>query len=373
MKLVVHLIGLFVAISLLSGCWDSEEIEDLSLLVGVGIDLGEDDQLSLTHQILLPASGQSAETPAPSYENATVLARTVHDAIREVAMSKNVLFANQQRLIIINENVLKSLPLDAVINQFIKDNDTRRSCIIMVSKDPAEQILSTGEDGSVPSNDLYSLSENISATSKILPSITLGQTSASLQAAGSFAIQSVSIKEKMLKLDGAGVINNHSELAGMLTADEVSYMNWLEGNIEGGIIVGEHKGKRFSVEVIDQTNKEIKTTVNDSQVTIDISTEYNTRLSEDWYSNEDSFSSSYLKEIEKAAEKEVERQVGIILDKLQNDLKSDAPGFFYYIRSQHPKFYKQNKNNMDEIFSKANVQFKVDLKIIDFGAKGATN
>ncbi|WP_282155304.1 Ger(x)C family spore germination protein [Cytobacillus gottheilii] len=340
MKLVVHLIGLFVAISLLSGCWDSEEIEDLSLLVGVGIDLGEDDQLSLTHQILLPASGQSAETPAPSYENATVLARTVHDAIREVAMSKNVLFANQQRLIIINENVLKSLPLDAVINQFIKDNDTRRSCIIMVSKDPAEQILSTGEDGSVPSNDLYSLSENISATSKILPSITLGQTSASLQAAGSFAIQSVSIKEKMLKLDGAGVINNHSELAGMLTADEVSYMNWLEGNIEGGIIVGEHKGKRFSVEVIDQTNKEIKTTVNDS--------------------------------IEKAAEKEVERQVGIILDKLQNDLKSDAPGFFYYIRSQHPKFYKQNKNNMDEIFSKANVQFKVDLKIIDFGAKGAT-
>jgi spore germination protein AC len=357
---------------LLTGCWDSDEIEDLSLLVGIGIDPGENGELKVTHQILLPAGGSSEGSQAPAYENVIVSGRTLHEVVRDIAMSNNILFANQQRIIIINEKVLQSFPLDAVISQFIKDNDTRRSCLIMVSKLPAEQILNTGKKDSVPSNDLFTLGENMAATNKILPPITLGETSASLQTAGSFAIQAVSIKEEMLKLDGAVVINSNSELTGALNEQEVSAMNWLEGNTKGGIIVGEHKGSRFSVEIIKNTKKEIKTTVKGPDLTIDISTNYNARLSEDWYPKEDSFSDSYLKEIEKESEKEVEKQVSTIITKLQKELKSDAPGFFQYIRTQHPKFYKENKNNMDELFSNAAINFKVDINIMDFGAKGAT-
>lgn len=42
-------------IPLLTGCWDSQNIEELSLVVGMGIDNSKKkDEIMLTQQILVP-------------------------------------------------------------------------------------------------------------------------------------------------------------------------------------------------------------------------------------------------------------------------------------------------------------------------------
>ncbi len=39
---------------LLAGCWDSRNIEDLSLVIGVGPDKPEEENVEVTQQILVP-------------------------------------------------------------------------------------------------------------------------------------------------------------------------------------------------------------------------------------------------------------------------------------------------------------------------------
>ncbi len=49
-----RILCMFICTLLLSGCWDSENIEELSLVIGVGLDKPNDKNLELTQQILVP-------------------------------------------------------------------------------------------------------------------------------------------------------------------------------------------------------------------------------------------------------------------------------------------------------------------------------
>ena len=40
--------------TLLLGCWDSRNLEDLSLVIGVGLDKPEEENVEVTQQILIP-------------------------------------------------------------------------------------------------------------------------------------------------------------------------------------------------------------------------------------------------------------------------------------------------------------------------------
>lgn len=65
LKSLCSLIGLSI---LLTGCWDSRSIEDISLVIGVGIDLEEESEnISLGHQIIVPPSnGGDSSQGSPS-------------------------------------------------------------------------------------------------------------------------------------------------------------------------------------------------------------------------------------------------------------------------------------------------------------------
>ncbi|WP_249597991.1 Ger(x)C family spore germination protein [Peribacillus frigoritolerans] len=362
---------LILLIPLLAGCWDSENIEELSLVVGMGIDKSKKkDEIMLTQQILVPPGNSVQENQAQlKYKNVTVSAKTLHEAIRDSLLITNTVLTNHQRIILINEDVLRKYPMEAIINQSIRDNNTRRSCLVLLTKRPTKEILELADDGEIPSNVIYELKDNEKRTNKILPPQTLGKASSNLQSDGSFAIQAVDIRAGKLILEGAGVINN-SKLVGVMNDEDIAALNWLNGKVKGGIIETLQHGKPISVEVINRTRRKITTELNVDHLTINIKVGYTARLSEDWYGKENSFEESYLKEIEHLAEDEVKKDVEKIVDKLQHEYKTGVAGLYRYVENQHPKFWEKNKQKWDEIFSKADINYEVNLRIVDFGSKG---
>lgn len=362
---------LILLIPLLTGCWDSQNIEELSLVVGMGIDNSKKkDEIMLTQQILVPPGSSVQENQAQlKYKNVTVSAKTLHEAIRDSLLITNTVLTNHQRILIINEDVLKKVPMEAIINQSIRDNNTRRSCLVYLTKRPTKEILGLSDDGEIPSNVIYELKDNVKRTNKILPPLTMGKASSSLQSDGSFAIQAVDIRGRKLILEGAGVINN-SKLVGVMNDEDIAALNWLNGNLKGGIIEAVQHGKPLSVEVIKRTRRKITTELNGDHLTINVKVGYTGRLSEDWYGKENSFEEAYLKDIERIAEDEVEKDVKKIVYKLQHEYKTGVAGFYRYVENQHPKFWEKNKGKWDEVFSKADINYQVDLRIIDFGSKG---
>ncbi|MCM3675391.1 hypothetical protein M3699_16300 [Peribacillus simplex] len=173
---------LILLIPLLTGCWDSKNIEELSLVVGVGIDKSKKKgEIMLTQQILVPpANGVQENQARLKYKNVTVSAKTLHEAIRDSLLITNTVLTNHQRIILINEDVLRKIPMETIINQSIRDNNTRRSCLVYLTKRPTKEILGLADDG-IPSNVIYELKDNVERTNKILPPLTMGKASSSLQ------------------------------------------------------------------------------------------------------------------------------------------------------------------------------------------------
>lgn len=46
-------VAVWIACALLTGCWDSREIDNLSIIQGVAIDTDEQEMLELTYQHLI--------------------------------------------------------------------------------------------------------------------------------------------------------------------------------------------------------------------------------------------------------------------------------------------------------------------------------
>ncbi|WP_260285024.1 Ger(x)C family spore germination C-terminal domain-containing protein [Peribacillus aracenensis] len=105
---------------------------------------------------------------------------------------------------------------------------------------------------------------------------------------------------------------NNSKLVGVMNDEDIAALNWLNGEVKGGIIEAVQHGKPLSVEVINRTRKKIKTELNGDQLTINIRC----------------------------------------------------------VENQHPKFWEKNKKKWDEIFGNAVIHHEVDIRVVDVVSKG---
>ncbi|WP_172460206.1 Ger(x)C family spore germination protein [Priestia endophytica] len=362
---------LFVLLFLV-GCGDSQNLEDVSLLVGSGIDAGKKGEVHLTQQIIIPSGGGGSEATRPSYKNYYTKGDTIQESIRDIALKTSPVMSNHQRVLIFSKNALDKHPLDVWINEYIRDDNTRRSALVFVTRESAKKILSTGSKEDIPSNKIFEIANNKRSSNKILEPITLGQVSAKLQSDGSFAVQDLKIKDGELSLDGVEVIDDGKPI-GHMTPKDVSHLNWLIGDVQGGVVPATYKGEPISFEIFHMVRKEIKTKIKNGKLHFDISLECKGRIAENWYRKENSFKKRDLEEMERAIEKQVKKDVEDIIHKLQTKYKTGVAGLYQYVQIQHPKYWKKHSKEWGKEFSEAEINYDVNIEVIDFGTKGSTS
>ncbi|MDQ0206078.1 Ger(x)C family spore germination protein [Alkalicoccobacillus murimartini] len=372
MKKLRFILLLFCTLTL-SGCWDSRSIEDISLVIGVGVDISESGEyISLGHQIIVPPSNSGDSSQSSSFKNIYTTGQTVHNAIRNVALRDNSVISDHQRILIIRKDVLRKWTMDEVINQMIKDDRTRRSLFVFITDEPIKKILGTSDSGEIPSNQLYDLIDNRGKSTKILPEVSLGKLSSNLQKNVSFALQDVQIINNRLALSGGGVIKNGMILDEELSIDDIATLDWLTGEVEGGILSTRLDNMPLAFEILEEVKVKVKTSIENDQVLIDVQAETSGRISEDWNEQEDSFTDKYNEQRRKAIEKEIENRVNHLIEKLQNEIQADVTGFAEYMRVQQPAFWRQHKDQWDQYFSEAEISYSISAIIEDFGTKGST-
>ncbi|TSB47067.1 Ger(x)C family spore germination protein [Alkalicoccobacillus porphyridii] len=357
----------------LTGCWDSRSIEEISLVIGVGVDISESGEyLSLGHQIIVPPSNSGDSSQNAPFKNIYTTGKTVHSAIRNLALRDHAVISDHQRVLIIRKDVLRKWTIEEVINQMIKDDRTRRSLFVFITDEPIKQVLGVSDAGEIPSNQLYDLIDNRGRSAKILPEVSLGKLSSNLQKGVSFLLQDVQIIDNRLALSGGGVIKDSMILDQELSIDDIGTLNYLTGDIEGGILSTTLEGMPLAFEILDDMNVSIKTDVKDDQVTINVDAETTGRISEDWNEDENSYTQAYNDQRQKAIEIEISKRVNHLVNKLQTDIHADVAGFSEYMRVQQPEFWKQHAAEWDDYFSNADISYSISVVIEDFGTKGST-
>lgn len=377
-----------------TGCWDRAEIEDIGIVLGIGIDkpvgrkvlkreeIEEKGQkqklhrLSMTHHFAVPREmvAKQATGKQKAYVNLINEGTTVFEIIRElstrIARPPNY---EHLKVIVISEQIARSIDLRDIVNFLLRNPESRRTVKVVISKGQARDAFNIPPPIIAnPALKLAQLTENTKKTLRMPPELTLGDMSEKLTGQNSFVVQRVVNSEKESKIAGAAVIKGRSnKMIGWLGEDEVEGLNWVTGKGKAGIIKGiDKKTQEVMIYEMRKMKSSIKPTVKGDQISFTVEIETEGSLREDWEIPGNAFEEDLIKRAEKATKEEIKVLAKKALDKTQKDFKVDVGGFGKQLSIHYPKVWKKVKKDWDEKFSEVPVEVNVKVHIREFGTRG---
>lgn len=141
-KLLLILCILFINLTLLSGCYDSRGIEDLAYVTALGIDIDDNNILSLTFQISIPGtSSESGSSQSSKTENTTVQCTSIDSGISLVNsyISKQINLSHCKALVF-SEKIAKQ-GLNKYIDTLSNNVEIRPDCNVIITRCTAKDFI----------------------------------------------------------------------------------------------------------------------------------------------------------------------------------------------------------------------------------------
>ncbi len=382
----VRLAYLIVCFLCLSGCWDQREIEDIGLVLAVGIDrpLSKEEKgtisnrFAITHHMIVPKGMASKDGGEEKpYINIINEGETIFESIRSLA-TRIGRPPNYQHLkvIVISQEIARTVDLREVSNFYLRNPESRRTVIVLISSDLARGALNVDPPLIFdPGMALMEVSENNQRkTMRIAPSADLGTLSEKMAAGSSFIIPRVVSTKKDIKVAGGAVIKgDHYKMIGWLGEEEIEGINWVTGKGRGGIVKGiDPVTQKVMVYEIRGVKRKITPSVKGDKLSFVVQIDTEGSLREDFVLPKgDGFEKEFIKRAEEAAEEEIKKKIMKALEKTQKNFKVDVAGFGKQVHIHYPELWKKWKPEWEERFSQTTVEIRVEVRIREVGTKGA--
>ena len=379
----------------LAGCWSSHEIEERSLGVGVALDKGKESMIekefdekgggyarknliTSTYQLITPQVASSTTKQGgpqqKSYVNVSETGDSAFQMLRELSLrSDTPLTSPHMKVMVIGEALARSYSLEQLVDQSLRDNDFRPSCLMFISKGRASDTLESKAAGEIPAFRLSTMVKNAYRTTRILPPMPLIKLESKIQSRSSFLLQNVVSANGEIKFAGAGIIKGKTnKMIGFLNEEELDGLTWITGKGKGGLVKSfDKKTGQLIVYEIESMKSHIQPHVKGNNISFDVHIESVGRLSESWMTSGSSFNNQFLQNAQKTSEKKVKHLVRNVLEKMQTKYKVDVAGFGNQLRIKRPRVWMRVKDNWDQAFSEVPINYDVKLTIKDYGASGS--
>jgi spore germination protein KC len=162
---------------------------------------------------------------------------------------------------------------------------------------------------------------------------------------------------------------NYEGLAAFKDDKLVGYLNGDEARAYS-MIVNDLKIAHYSINhndystviKIDHSSSNIKTKIDNDKIMIDVIVSNKVEISQEGDTTNVTKLED-LKKIEKVIDEQIKNDLLSTIKKVQTEFASDIFGFGMRVHNQHPKEWKNMKNNWDELFSKATINVEVNTCI----------
>ncbi|MDM8147254.1 Ger(x)C family spore germination protein [Priestia megaterium] len=380
----------------LTGCWSSHEIEERSLGVGVALDKGKESMIekefdeqgggyarknliTSTYQLITPQVASSTTKQGgpqqKSYVNVSETGDSAFQMLRELSLrSDTPLTSPHMKVMVIGEALARSYSLEQLVDQSLRDNDFRPSCLMFISKGRASDTLESKTAGEIPAFRLSAMVENSYRTTRILPPMPLIKLESKIQSRSSFLLQNVVSANGEIKFAGAAIIKGKTnKMIGFLNEEELDGLTWITGKGKGGLVKSfDEKTGQLIVYEIESMKSHIEPHVKGNSISFNVHIESEGRLSENWVVSGNPLKNQFLKKVQKNSEKKVKHLVRNTVEKMQKEYKVDVAGFGNQLRIKRPRVWMRVKANWDQTFSEVPINYDVKLMIKDYGASGST-
>ena len=355
-----------------SGCWNYKEVDDMGIVAGVAVDLEpETGKLLLTLEMV--DTKQSLEKSQSNSQMVSLSGDTLFEIVRNmISMTGKKLFWSHAKTIVLSKEVAQQSVV-SIIDWFTRDTETRADVYIFISDEPtAREVLDReGTTDSVLSFELEQMMRQEKYTSTA-PVVEIWDFIDKLESRGKMAIAPVIDlmeigKEKTERVHGTAVFYR-DKMVGKLNGDETKAMLFVKNEIRGGVLAVQNKlGKpEFSLEIYKNKTK-IKPVGTADSLRLEIHTTTYTGLDEVMTTNGFTHPTS-IEEIQELAEEQLEEEMKAVIQKMQQQYKTDIFGFGEYIHENKPKLWEEIKDEWNEMFTELPITVSSEI-IIESTAK----
>lgn len=368
----------------LTGCWDSVELNRRAIVSGVAIDRGETeaDKYRLSFQVIVAEeiSGEKSRgiSPVALY---TGKGRTMFEALADASrQTARFLSLGHVRVLVISEKFAREGIKD-IMDVLERESDTRLTSLVFISKgQPALELMSTMTVFSkIPANDLV---EKLETTSK--------QFGYNFRMEVDDVIRGIQLRGGGPIINGVFTSGNREQantnenlksiaprtilrISGLAAFKDDKLRGWLDGDAAMGTVLLHNKVKEFPVLIKHKEGGHIAFNVYQSQVTLKAE------------SKDPEHPVITVKIRQQAALKESPNPLDLtspeVLEGLSElltnqtvkdlqeavaaarEFKSDYLGFGQAMERENPRGWKQVMNHWEDVFAKCEVNYDVDAVI----------
>ncbi len=384
-----RMIMICLSILILSGCWNSRELNEIGIAVGLGIDKTDDGQVLVTVQLVNPAEisakqSGGARAPIVTYQEK---GDTVFEALRR--MTKTVprkTFFPHLRMLVIGEELAKE-GIATSLDLLERDQEFRPDFYVVIAKDhEAQDIL----DLLVPVEKItaQNLFTKLETSAKVwAPTVALkfGNLLNEFTSEGKQPVLSgVQIKgdeiagksmENLQTGDPATrlqytnlAVFKGDRLKGWFDEPQSKGYNYITGNVSSTIVNVPCKDKgSVSIEIL-RTKAKVNGKIKDDQPIINVHLEAVGNVGEvECPINLQK--SETIKQLENQTEKDIKEKINSSISAAQKEFQLDIFGFGEVIHRKDPSYWSKAKTDWDNIFSEIKVNVHVKAQIRQTGRR----
>ncbi len=366
--LTAKLIALLLIPLITSGCWDSRELDTLSIVTGVGIDQTQQpDMVDVTVQVgkVNQSSGSkdNGGSEGSAYLTLKSTKSSIFEAVRSLTHenSRRLFFEHNQVIVFGREQAEKGI--QPYLDFFMRDHETRMEVWVLVADEDASTVLSTDSElEKIPAIGLVRLIKNQEATSEAF-GVTL------LDVASKLNTRTDSMLVPVVKILKQGETSKPSitdmavfkkdKLVGELTKSEARGYAWTADKISSSILELITPDGKASLEVARSKSKTEPVIRPDGKIEFSVEVRMQGKIGElSGFQDMDIGALTHL--LEQLAANRIKKEVLEAFTKAQQ-LNSDIFGLGEAIHRKHPKYWETIEDKWDEIFP--TVQLKVEAEV----------
>ncbi len=380
-KTVLVLFTLSISMLLLSGCWDSTEVNDLAIITAAGLDLTEDHQLELSVKIYLtsPSSSQQLggmSDPSGGGAGLSVVrsakGRTMADAASKLqqAITRKV-FWGQDEVFLFGEKLAKE-GLTEPMDFLMRHPTPRERANVFVSKGSAKDVLLLDPpvERSIADvlREMARLQTGLNITIKELAQMMAGQSKAAV-------IPLVEIKPKQGNQDpfplirGTAILKN-GKMVGRMNDVATRGIMWLRNEVKRATVTVSPKNTQGYVSVqLFRSRTQLVPHIHGDNWSITVRIDAQDDIVENT-TDRDLSVPKHIEQLETELEDDINHRVNMALAQAQKKMKADIFQFADAFYRKYPKKWNQNKDRWDEIYPNVEVRLETNLRVTRPGLTG---
>ncbi|OME82277.1 spore gernimation protein [Paenibacillus sp. FSL A5-0031] len=360
---------LLMSLTVLPGCMDTINIEDVSLGLLIGIDLNEDENLVVTS-----SSPVFYEEAKDKEENTIVISNTLRESREQFDATVTALSRRGKvQVILIGKRVLQHKDWFNILDTVYRDGkNTTMSRVVMVDGPVSDIAMFTPKDK--PRLPMY-LVKLVDTTSEQNLSVktTIQELHRQFTEKGMTPSLTEMHKDDQVKVTGTALLDHSGKYKFTLDIKQSKLLKILQGET-GGIFSFTLSLPEQPEKGLAQKNKlsfypttlQVKTKVDfaDNQFVFHTAVKMGIVMTERLFKFDVEKNAPLL---EKQIADEIQRQMQQLIKKIQK-AKIDPMGYGLYARGHEYNHWKKVKDNWGEALAEADVNVKIKIKIQDMGS-----